>query len=325
MYNGALKQRFIEECYKNGAKKTIETISSMVKRIGELEDVYRMEASNWTPDIVREAIYRATSGRYGSKSAYIQVLRKYFKWCKEIGVDGVQEWDDSITATQIESSRKGGSNFIKSPQALQDILNKVCEPIERDTIDNIIRAYFWLAYGGVGEGDAMTLTSRQLNFPERIINCGNYDAYIYEEGVEALKKSSQMKEFKRDGMSKAGNKVTFVRERLPGDYLLRTYDGDCPEIRNFRGKVMRICKRYRDTTQENVSLTYTRVYLSGLFYRMRKRELQGVDINFRAIADLLRETEMVPSSESKNVGTINSRAVNLKRDYISWKKAFYEE
>jgi hypothetical protein len=206
------------------------------------------------------------------------------------------------------------SQFVTSPYHLQVVLNRIYKSDEFPTIDCIYRTYFWLAFAGILEEDAVFVTANDVNLETLTIN-GKFP--IYSEGVAAIKNACEQKWFDVRRYNWPNPQIT---PRYDGsDNILRGVQSDNKSELTVRSI---ICRKIAAINKrgENINITYNRVKMSGGFYRAYEREKAGLKYDFN---DLVEDRIKTFNDYSTSIA---SRRNHLRgafmRDYLDWKDAF---
>ncbi len=109
-------------------------------------------------------------------------------------------------------------------------------------------------------------------------------------------------------------------DRIPGDILMRGIRST-PTVNSMRSILSRKPGRTAGKEERQERLSYGRIWLSGVFYRVYEDEIAGVsDVGmlFKQIA----RTMVLESDPNANEKKQKRAAWDLQRDYANWKQTF---
>ena len=314
MYNEDLKQKFITAY--TGSIANAETARWLFSAIEPFENEWGADLCTQNAETIQPVIDQVFGLRTRSKIALIAILREYVKWCMAARVPSSC---DGIMYVDLLGLEKMRQQMVASPLHLQTFLDTVFDKEDEETIDNVYRSYFWIAFGGLGESDAFQVTSSCIDFENQRIQTENDYALIYREGIPALRNAATLDNFVYKH-SKYSSSIR--RGRIGGEIILRGIKGSAkPEtVRTSVNKAIMSAVKEKPTTQR---LSFSRVELSGLFYRMSERERAGVPVSFMeaaAEATAGKEYSLKNGLTLKQIQT--NRAKEYLEDYQRWKLAF---
>lgn len=309
MYNEDLKRSFIYS-YSNSVH-TRNICTTLFNRLEKYEEFYESDICTFTSDIVQPVVEEICGVRTRSKWQKIAILKSYARWCIEHNVTNATDALIYIKVKGIDNIR---SKTVSSPAHLQKYLDEICFPVEYNTIDNIYRCLLWLAYSGMYEEDALTVTDDEVDFNEMIISHNGIEYPIYREAVPVFRSCVENKEltYIHPNYSKQIN-----RERYPGNILVRGYVK--PNFRNFRTVLSRMTLKKQD-----LRLSYFRAWLSGIFYMVYEEDQMGVDPYefFRHI--VAQKNKVYKLDKSRNTQEFKQAqlVIDYIDDYSNWKQAY---
>lgn len=322
MYNKTLKNQYIQHCY-NDLLKTSDEINIIVrafKRIEQYELLWQKDLCEQEDDIELQKVVDDIK-RFGhNKFGMIIELRDYVKWSNGIKASN----NNSFLYITSKTFEKQKLSSVSGPDQLQKYLSAIYRPEIEHTIDNIYRAFYWLAFAGLEEKNAYLINADDID----IINMGimfNGSKYpIYKEGVPAIEscKNDNCFVYYND----AYNNGPIERSRMPGTSILRGVKSTA----SMENRIMRtvISRKEREATQNGqiaLSLSYMKVWKSGMFYREYQDEKSGNRrMGFERQAEIIIEdgSRSYKNGESATVKEKTSRiARDLLNEYIQWKIA----
>lgn len=315
MYNEELKKLFISG-YTNseGTKRTVEGLFNL---LAPYEQEVNRDVCTWNSEELSNVLGSVCGISTKTHASSISVLKGYAKWCLSTGV---HEACDSILHINyndvgVERIR---CTMVANPTQLQRYLNTMFEPEQEETIDNVYRCYFWLAFSGIREEDIFLIKKENLDFDNLIINHGYVSIDMYRESVSAFKNATFLNSF----LYKHPNyKSPIRRDRVSGDNIMRGIKANMNVI-SLRQICNRQNKKLIDECKLSIKLGYQRVYKSGIFYRMYESERAGMIVDFaNIVADYIEGREYADTTTDKKY-LQRQLEKEYNRDYKRWKKAF---
>lgn len=314
MYNEEWKQKFISDYTKS--LNTAHVASVIFEAVEPYEETYGKDLSALTVEELQPVINNILGLRTGSKWTSISILREYVRWCTINKCPGAC---DSIMQVDLLGLDKLRLQMVASPLHLQRYLDEVFDPEEDDTIDNIYRCFFWMGYFGIPEEDTLSIQSNDVDLNNLVIHYGDEECTIYREAIPAFRNAINLTQFryKHPNYSKV-----IVRDRVEGTALLRGIKADT-HIMTIRSTLSRrVSAAYKEGKTKH-QLSFYRIWLSGLFYRMYEMERAGIPADFSDAA--IQQTEGKTYSLSGRATLRqkqNRKAREYMADYQRWKLAF---
>jgi len=255
--------------------------------------------------------------RARSKWMRLIILKDYVKWCIGMKVPGACDGMLKIETVGLEKVKH---QTVANPLHLQRYLDSICEPESEETTDNIYRCFYWLAYGGVAEEDILSIKCSDVDLNNMVVRYNDTEVPIYREALPAFKNCVKLTQF----VYKHPNYDKLVyKDRADGDTLVRGIRS-APSIKAMRVELSRRSKAKMDEGKTDLKLSYFRVWISGLFYRMYERERAGMPVDFSAAAAQFMEGKTYKLDRGRNTPEAKKR--QLTRDYLEdyerWKLAF---
>lgn len=305
MYNEERKVKFLSE-----TKKSPAFGKSIFRATEPIEQQYGVDLVMLPTEALQSVVNERLGIRTRSVGTAIVFLRSYFTWCKENGY----EVGSGIDGLEIETGEKIRATMVSSPKHLELLLDKVFTPVQEETMDCIYRCFLWLAFSGLEDVEAMDVKTSEIDFEQMLIHHGDKDYELYKEAIPAFKKACSLTEFVYIN-PKYSKKVT--RNRFPGEYLMRGVRSEKISLMTMRTI---IGTHFRDN---GIKISYSRIHLSGVFYRMYEMERAGMPVDFSGIA--IERTNRIDRQYSENYSRRKVTA-SIEQDYIddyaSWKRAF---
>lgn len=310
MYNEELKSKFIRDYTMS--IKTAQLCRLIFDSIAKYEQQWDADICTKSENELHPVIDSISGMRNKTTERHLLVLRDYAKWCIAMKVEDACDSILHIKTTGVEKIRQ---QTVASPQHLQDYLNNICDPESAETTDNIYRCYYWLAYIGLKEEDIFRVKCSDVDFLDMLVRCGEEDYPFYRESIQALRNCATLTKFVYKNPKFWPERIEY-HDRAEGDTLVRGIRST-PTIRYFRVELSRRSKAKNDEGKTDLKLSYYRVWLSGVFYRIYEIERRGVSIDFNDIIfEFLNKTEDLSDSRRRQI------VKEYMEDYIRWKLAY---
>ena len=314
MYNEELKVRFIKD-YTNSIN-TANVATVIFNAFEKYEEVWQADLCTQSAETLQTAVDEAVGIRAKSKWMTLIILKEYVKWCMAMKVPGACDGMLHIETVGLDKIRR---QMVSSPLHLQKYLDTLFDPESEETMDNLYRCYFWMAYGGIDEEDTISIKTEDVDFKEMVIRYKDTRVPIYREALPAFRNAVSLGSFL---YKNANYKKPIRRDRLSGDTIMR---GIKATTKTFTMRTT-LSKRNIKAIKEgktDMQLSFYRVRMSGLFYRVYERERAGISIDFSEAA--------VHAMEGKTYSLtgrikIEHKQNRIERDYMEdyqrWKLAF---
>lgn len=314
MYNEEQKQKFISGYTKS--LHTAEVASGIFEAISPYEETHEKDLCAMSVDELQPIVDNVLGLRISSKWMGITILREYSRWCM---ASNIPDAKDSIANVSLLGLEKIRTQMVSSPLHLQKYLSEVFDPEEDETIDNIYRCFFWFGYAGIPEEDTLQIKNGDIDFAGLTIRYGEDELPIFREAIPAFRNAVQLSAFqyKHPNYSK-----TVVRDRVHGDTVMRGIKANVQilTIRSTLSKRLTEAFKKGKTKQQ---LSFYRIWLSGLFYRMYELERAGIPADFSEVAmqNMAGKTYSLEGGATL-VQKQNRKAKDYMNDYQRWKLAF---
>lgn len=315
MYNEELKTKFVRG-YTNSIS-TAEVCQTIFNAFEQYEVEWGADLCTRSTEELQPVVDSLVGFRARSKWMRLIILKDYVKWCIGMKVPGACDGMLKIETVGLEKVKH---QTVASPLHLQRYLDSICEPESEETTDNIYRCFYWLAYGGVAEEDILSIKCSDVDLNNMVVRYNDTEVPIYREALPAFKNCVNLTQF----VYKHPNYDKLVyKDRADGDTLVRGIRS-APSIKAMRVELSRRSKAKMDEGKTDLKLSYFRVWISGLFYRMYERERAGMPVDFSAAAAQFMEGKTYKLDRGRNTPEAKKR--QLTRDYLEdyerWKLAF---
>lgn len=309
MYNQEVKEKFLSEHVNTETTK--QNYLAIFNKTGLLEDKYKHDLFEMNVSELQETINSFNNTRIRSAIVRLGYIKRYIEWCFN---NGICESCDNIDNVKIDKTAGIRTNTVKNPLHLQRLLNIVFQPESKNTIDNLYRCYYWLAYSGLSASEAFEIKVSDVDLLERKIKYNGEQYQVYEEGFACIKKCIELDYFIKEHPLYKNNTE---RKRTEGEFLLRGCT-DKTNIVTIRSELSRAVKKHEGTD----ALTYYRIWISGIFYRQYQKEIAGepVDFSKEAYKDIKVKKAKPKSSGGSDYSRVMMKERDYRRDYNLWKQ-----
>lgn len=313
MYNEELKKRFIRDYTTSiNTAKICETTFNACEPY-ELE--WGADLCTKTEDELQPVIDNIVGLRVRSQFMRIILLKDYVRWCNE--VVGFPKACLGMLDIKVAGVDKVKSQLVSTPLQLQQYLDILFASESELTVDNAYRCFYWMAYAGLTEADALQVQESDVDLENLIIKFNDTEYPIYREALKSFRNCVKESQF----MYFHPNYEPVARDRACGTQLIRGLRGQ-QTSNSMRVNMSKASKLHEDDT--NLRLSYKRIWLSGVFYRMHEKELSGMEPNFYPIVAEQRKgkTYKLDSGRNTNEAKLKQLARDYMKDYARWKLAY---
>ena len=314
MYNEEMKSRFIREY--TGSLNTANVATTIFNAMEEYEKSWNADLCTRSSEELQPVITEITGLRSRSKWMALTILKEYVKWCITMKVPGACDGMLQIKTVGLDKVKH---QMVSSPLHLQKFLDDVFDPESEETLDNIYRCYFWMAYGGIDEEDTILIQNEQVDFGQMVIYYKTTNVPIYREALPALRNAVSLNSFlyKHPNYSKPVR-----RDRVPGNTLMRGIRATTKTFTMRTTLSKRNIKAIEDGLTD-LQLSFYRVRMSGLFYRVYEMERAGIPTSFSEAALRVMDGKTYTlHGREKLEHRQNKIERSYLEDYQRWKLAF---
>lgn len=317
MYNEEQKIRFIREYTRS--IKMADACESVFNAIAQYEERWGADLCTRTVDELTPVVESLVGVRVKSKGLRVIILKDYTKWCIAKKIAGAR---DDMLRVSVLGLGKLKTHMVPNPLQLQIYLNQICEPETEQTVDLIYRCYYWLAYSGMDEEDILKVQCSDVDFERMVVCFGGEEYPIYREALTAFRLAATLTEFVYKHPNYPPDKIV-RRNRVFGNELVRGIRS-APTVMYMRAALSRRSKECLEAGKTEKHLSYYRVWMSGLFYRMREKELAGIPVDFSGVVSKFMEGKTYKLDSGRNTQEAKKRAIvaEYMEDYMRWKAAF---
>lgn len=322
MYNEELKKKFIRFYTTN--PNTEKNCRGIFNAFEKYEEEWCGDLCTKTAEELQPVVDELIGMRSRSRWVRMVVLKEYVRWCIGTCVPGACDGMLKLNPTGLEKIR---SMMVANPKHMQRYLNSICAPESEQTIDDIFRCYYWLAYGGAEEEEILGIECGDVDFENMVIRGRNIDIPLYREAIPAFKNCVNLKQF----VYKHANYTSQHIDRVGGNILIRGIRTLPSSVNTMRAELSRKTRKKTDESSVNIRLSYYRAWISGLFYRMYESEKAGAPVDFSNAANQFIQTRRSKGKSEYKLdsgrNTLEAKGRQIQRDYTEdynrWKLAFF--
>lgn len=316
MFNVSQKEDFInhllEKTKISNKEKYQNQLINFFNRLAPIEQELGKDLSmcNYEETKIVLSILCRRSVKY--QKSILSQLRQYLDWCIDTGksLDSENRLV-GITPSDIDYSISYKMSMVKDEEQLSEYLDIVLQSIHEDTIHNMYRGLFHLVFNGITLKEAIDLKKSDVD-PK------NKKAYVNGRCIELSDVCCDVIEYLSSMNGYVVNnkfKGNFIEIFNSGHVLERTSDNRDVMEEALRPKVSEIMSELKQSLRSSITITLNTLFLSGVFYRMYKKECNKGEIDF---------SEYMMQCENQSVTINNPEGVvdDGLQEYASWKKAF---
>ena len=317
MYNEQVKTRFIRQYTDSVTTATL--CQRVFEATAKYEEEWQADLCTKTKEEVQPLVDEIAGLRAKSKTVRVIILKEYAKWCLAVEIPGACDGILNVDTIGTEQLR---FNMVSNPLMLQQYLDILYEPESKQTSNDIYRCFFWLAFAGVNEEDALGIKCSDVDFENMVIKYKGLNVPIYREAIPTFRNCATLKSFVYSHPSYKEGTIVYM-DRPKGDTLIRGIR-KVPTINAFRTRISLTTKDAYESGKTKLRLSYHKVWLSGLFYRMYERESAGIPVDFYEAAERFTAGKTYNFSKTRNTFEAKKRQVarEFMQDYRRWKVSF---
>lgn len=323
LFNQQKKEAFLASTYTNEVQS--RQCRYYLARLAPFEIDWDADFSTFDEARLKQALEELAGVRDQSQNMMFHYLRRYVEWCKASGDPDVS---DAIFHVKVDGLEKIRQRTVSSPEHLQQYLDAVYEPESEKTVDVTYRAYFWLAFAGMKEEDIIKVRCTDVDLDGMVIRYNGEEYPIYEQAVMTLQIASRLPVFK---YRHPNYKSDIYRDRIAGDTLVRSFR-DVRNVVTYRNSLSKAIHEALKDGRTTIRLSYSRTWLSGLFWRAYECEKAGGTVDFRQEAEQFTErrrdaqNQPIPYALGDSRLTLEHKRRDVMRDYMAdykrWKRAW---
>lgn len=313
MYNEDQKQRFIAAYTQS--EKTKNFCELLFKATQVYETAWGADICTRSAEELKPVIEKLMGLRHWHKNVRLSILKSYAEWCLSVNVPGATSGLLEVVPEGLEKMKQ---QSFANPTHLELYLDSIYDREDEETLDNIYRTYYWLAYVGVKEEDILQIKTTDVDLANMEVKAAGKAYPILFEALPAIRNCVRLQSF----VFKHPNYTKLIRrERIPGDGLLRGIRGEMT-LQSLRVLIARGARQKADETGMRPS--YYRIRLSGIFYRAFQLEQSGKKPDFMDLAEEDMQGKTYKFDNVRNTYSSIKRQIarDYQKDYERWKLAY---
>lgn len=314
MDSKAIKQEFASQYTSN--ESTRATVLNVLARAEAFESKFGHDLCQFTKDELVEYMNSALAVRNYSKQTKHIIIREYLKWCKDHGYGNAIYGLPDANVTGLDKLKM---QTVSGPKELKQVLDEVFARPEDITYDNVYRLWLWFAFCGIPEDVTALIRTEDVNLDENTVSVNNETYVLPDEAKDELRNVTILRSF-RYIHPLYRNETECFRERVESDQLLRGVRGEL-SLPTIKGHISRVFTNAYANRETQKKTNYTKLGLSGLFYRMwcyEKKTNESPLFLARQYDNVEERFKDKGSSEKEWIW--NRKAKNYMSDYENWKK-----
>ena len=316
MFNEEMKLKFIISYTESPA--TADSARTLFKAIEPFEREWQADICTKTAEELQPVIDKVLGLQTRGRWAVLSILRVYFKWCMSREYPGA---GDGIMHVETLGLDKIRLQMVVSPLHLQTYLDNIFDKEQEGTIDNVYRCFFWMGFAGMEERETLEVKTPDVDMSALVISLNGSDYPIYREAIPAFRNAVNLRRFLHKHPTFGNTDVW--RERVLGNQLMRGMKADS-RLGTLRSTLSRRLANAYEDGKTGQRLSFNRVRLSGLFYRMY--ELEKIDGEAPDFEPVVKQDMEGKTYSLKGGATLTQRRNQREReygeDYQRWKLAF---
>lgn len=318
MYNEELKTKFTRSYTQSPSMAKL--CATIFNKVGQYEEKWGADVCTRTAEELQPMIDSIVGFRSRSKWSTLIILKDYVKWCLGTSVPNACDGMLKINTVGLDNVR---TQMVSIPKHLQKYLDEIYDPESDQSTDNIYRCFFWLAYSGMKEEEILEVKCDEVDLTTLTVSHNGNDYEIHREAIPAFRNCVELSSFVFNHPLYSANHTVW-KPRADGDTLVRGIRS-VSSLKAMRMTLSRKAKEAIDDGKTTQRLSYYRVYLSGLFYRMYEREKSGEPVDFSDDALKFMEGREYQFEKGCKNEAIKRREIakDYLEDYQRWKLAFF--
>lgn len=317
MYNDELKKDFIDSVINSKSRKDVALMCFAATQ--RYEENLDADLCTFSKDELREVLSQIIGVRSSGEVTRLSVLRLYAQWCKEKQYPGAS---DALLNVTPDTSERFASQYVKDPDDLRLILNTVFGSDDDRSIDCVYKGFFWLAFIGVPEEYSVKITIDDVDLTNHVVVFNDGDVIreyrIYKEALPVMRNLVMLDAFEVVHPLYATN--IKHKPRFCSNQLLRGLNSN-KTIRDLRRISFDKMNASGSFIVKSRSITYSRVLMSGEFYRMWciERSTKGCNAADVSFKEYIRR---LPGNEEISQKLLSHKDRFMRKDYEKWKQVY---
>lgn len=329
MYNEDLKKGFLHS--RGFSIAAVRKCVALLNDVGDFENQFRKDFSLFSDYELKEVLPEVLGSSMMFQIDNLKFLRWYVDWCKSNTNLNVS---DAILHYTIDEVSRIRGQMVSSPEDLNNYLNRFLRSPSKESVDDTTRGFLWLGFMGFTLDMATGIKAKDVDIIRGAIRNGTSWIKIYDEAMPVMKNLVEL-----DHFNSYGNSVTKLSERprIKNPYLLRGVKGEATKLgmTGIKSTTVKKVTAAVNNGEIDRSVTFDRVWFSGVFYRGYQREL---DVRNKASfyagreyePDFLNDIETHTidkryTSKDSYLAAMKRWNADFRNEYKVWKEAFHLE
>ncbi len=326
MYNAEQKQSFLNTIDKDNSYKSYRTAFN---RTEKFEERFDKDVSDMSVEELKTLIDICGGTRFSGTNMFISLLKTYVDWCIQTGKTTSENNFDKIDRNDVNKTRIYLVRYLKDKTELEEMINVVFahDFDYNEDVDIQRELVVRLAYEGLHEQEVCVLKKQDVDFENKIIHSPVYPDIFYivdDKILEMINFCINQETIHR--VTKNG--VEKVEKLCQNDYVLRKRSGAIresasEETPNTRPVVVKIinqfCVKYNDLTDSYKDLSFAKMRESRIFHDIYNSGNEEAYIMNEI------KTDIAVRNPDIKVRALNDRLNELRKNYYTWKEAFYSK
>ena len=314
MYNAELKSKFAKAYTESISVR--EACAAAFNAFEPYENEWGADLCTQPVEVLQPVVDKLCGLRSKSIQLRLTIYQEYVRWCIANNVPGACDGMLHVDSSGLHKMR---TQTVKNPKHMQKYLDDICDAEDEGTTDNTLRCYYWLAYAGMNEEDIIQVRSKDVDLQSMVVRFGGSEYPIYREAMPAIRNCMTLTQFWYKHPNYSAD-IKVYRDRVMGDTLIRGIRGTS-SIASMRAELSRRSRTMINIGKTSLHLSYFRVWISGIFYRMYESELAGIEPDFSGLVEKLTEGKTYKLDSGRNTIEAKRRklAWEYMTDYKRWK------
>ena len=283
MFNATQKKAFMARYNES----TQRVLTSTFELLTPVEEEAGRDICTFTQEEVRIALMQiATTTSMNTTQHKFVAVNQYLTWCVSQGYCEENELASThITDINLDDAMR--TTMLRSPSDLAHVFDDIFYPLDKMTVDNMTRLYFWMVWAGVSTGDALCVQHNAVDLLDMSF-LYNGKRYVFPKQAHETVNAAMHMQF-----------ITIFNRDIPrrtdfSDFSTAVKSSGAANVLAHHQRLARKLAEY-DRTPTARSIKH-----SGIYYRM------------------YRDTE----TYERYANTLSRLAL---QEYTAWKRVFWDK